>query len=79
MERENLVAKIVRIFIRKQVSDEELGFVQATKIMRLAIDGRKPFILWPAKTRPKFIRANSKWLTLWQAKHSILAKIYIRY
>ena len=79
MESEKLVAKIFGIFICKQVSYKEFGFVQTTKIMRLAIDGRKPLVLWLAKTRPKFIRANSEWLTIWQAKHSILAKIYIRY
>lgn len=66
---EKSVANIVGIFIRKQVSDEELRFVERAEIMRLAIDGCKPFKLWAAETRPKFVGANGKWLTLWQAKH----------
>ena len=67
---EKSVANIVRIFIRKQVSHKELGFVERAEIQRLAIDGCKPFKLWTAETRPKFVGANGKWLTLRQAKHS---------
>ena len=70
MKREKSVANIVGIFIRKQVSDEEFGFVERAEIQRLAIYCCKPFKLWTAKARPKFVRANGKWLTLWQAKHS---------
>ena len=53
----------------QEIPYEQLGFVQSAKVIRLAMDGSKPLKLRLAKTRPKLIRANVKWLAIRKPPH----------